>query len=267
MPEGGIMNYQFVQYEKRDKLAYITINRPERHNALHPPANKELLHIFRDFSEDSNVWIAIITGNGDKAFCAGNDLKYTAENWKERESSSIPSVAFGGITSGFQCSKPIIAAVNGYALGGGLELAMACDIMVMADHAEIGLPEPLVGLIAGAGGVHRLPRHIPLKRAMGMLLTGKRIDAQEAYELGMVNEVVPLKELLKTAERWASDILKAAPLSVRASKEMAYQGLGWPLENAFDRKYPEEQAFLASDDRREGPKAFSEKRRPNWTAS
>ena len=95
------MNYQFVQYEKRDKLAYITINRPERHNALHPPANKELLHIFRDFSEDSNVWIAIITGNGDRAFCAGNDLKYTAANWKERESSSIPDVAFGGITSGF----------------------------------------------------------------------------------------------------------------------------------------------------------------------
>ena len=124
-----------------------------------------------------------------------------------------------------------------------------------------------MGLIAGAGGVHRLPRHIPLKRAMGMLLTAKRISATEAYELGLVNEVVPLDKLMATAERWASEILEAAPLSVRASKQMAYEGLGWPLDIAFDRKYSEEAKFIVSNDRKEGPLAFSEKRNPNWTAS
>ena len=144
---------------------------------------------------------------------------------------------------------------------------MACDIIVIADHAEVGLPEPRVGLIAGAGGVHRLPRHIPLKRAMGMMLTAKRISAQDAYDLGLVNEVVSLSNLMSTAEKWASDILEAAPLSVRASKQMAYEGLGWPLDNAFARKYTEEAKFQTSNDMREGPLAFSEKRPPNWTAS
>jgi len=263
---GDTMAYEFVKYEKKGRLAFVTINRPERLNALHPPANQELYDIFTDFKDDDDTWIAIVTGTGDKAFSAGNDLKYTAENWSEREKFTVRA-PFGGITSDFECYKPIIAAVNGYALGGGLELAMACDIIVIADHAEIGLPEPRVGLIAGAGGVHRLPRHIPIKRAMGMLLTAKRISAMEAYELGMVNEVVPLSNLMETAERWASEILEAAPLSVRASKQMAYEGLGWPLENALARKYSEEANFLASDDRREGPLAFSEKRPPNWTAS
>ena len=181
------MAYEFIDYEKKGRVAYVTITRPERLNALHPPANKELYEAFIDFKEDDDVWIAIVTGTGNKAFSAGNDLRYTAENWGEREKFTIRA-PFGGITSGYECYKPIIAAVNGYALGGGLELAMACDIIVMADHAEIGLPEPRVGLIAGAGGVHRLPRHIPLKRAMGMMLTAKRITAQEAYELGLANE-------------------------------------------------------------------------------
>ncbi len=260
------MAFEFIDYEKKGRVAYVTITRPERLNALHPPANKELYEAFIDFKQDDDVWIAIVTGTGDKAFSAGNDLRYTAENWGEREKFTIRA-PFGGITSGYECYKPIIAAVNGYALGGGLELAMACDIIVMADHAEIGLPEPRVGLIAGAGGVHRLPRHIPLKRAMGMMLTAKRITAQEAYELGLANEVVPLAQLMETAERWAAEILEAAPLSVSASKQMAYEGLGLPLQNAFDRKYSEEGNFLISDDRREGPLAFSEKRPPNWTAS
>ena len=244
------MAYEFIDYEKKGRVAYVTITRPERLNALHPPANKELYEAFIDFKEDDDVWIAIVTGTGNKAFSAGNDLRYTAENWGEREKFTIRA-PFGGITSGYECYKPIIAAVNGYAL----------------DHAEIGLPEPRVGLIAGAGGVHRLPRHIPLKRAMGMMLTAKRISAQEAYELGLANEVVPIAQLMETAERWAAEILEAAPLSVRASKQMAYEGLGWPLQNAFDRKYSEEGNFLISDDRREGPLAFSEKRPPNWTAS
>ncbi|MQG65574.1 MAG: enoyl-CoA hydratase [SAR202 cluster bacterium] len=264
------MEYEFINYEKKDKIVYITINRPERLNALHPPANLEMKTAFMTFENDPDAWVAIVTGTGERAFCAGNDLRYTAENWEEREKEATTGArtraAFGGITTDtdFKCWKPIIAAVNGYALGGGLELAMACDIIIIADHAEVGLPEPRVGLIAGAGGVHRLPRHVPLKRAMGMMLTARRISAQEAYELGLVNEIVPLAEVVPTAERWANEILEAAPLSVRASKQMAYEGLGWPLDNALQRKYSEENNYLGSADQREGPLAFSEKRKPNW---
>ena len=260
------MAYEFISYEKKGRIAYVTIERPERLNALHPPANQELHDAFTKFNNDPDAWVAIITGTGEKAFSAGNDLVYTSENWAERESNKIRA-PFGGITSHFECWKPIIAAVNGYALGGGFELAMACDIIIMADHAQVGLPEPRGGLIAGAGGVHKLPRHIPIKIAMGMMLTAKRIKADEAYRLGIANEIVPQAELMATAERWANEILEVAPLSARASKQMAYQGLASSVEVAFDRKYSEEAKFLASDDRREGPLAFAEKRKPNWTAT
>jgi len=149
-------------------------------------------------------------------------------------------------------------------LGGGFELALACDIIIAADHAEVGLPEPRVGLVAGAGGVHRLPRHIPLKIAMGMLLTAKRIPILEAQKLGLINEVVPLADLISTAERWANEILEVAPLSARASKQMAMSGLGWPLDVTMSRSFTEYQKAAASEDFLEGPRAFAEKRKPNW---
>ena len=256
------MSYEFIKYEKKGRIAYVTINRPERLNALHPPANQELYHAFSDFRDDPDVWVAIITGAGDRAFSAGNDLRYTAEHGRQDRSMDI--ARFGGITSNFECWKPIIAAVNGYALGGGFELALACDIIIAADHAEVGLPEPRVGLVAGAGGVHRLPRHIPLKIAMGMMLTAKRISIQEAYRLGLVNEVVPLADLMAAAERWANEILEVAPLSARASKQMAMTGLGWPLDVSLSRSYTEYQKAAASEDFIEGPRAFAEKRKPNW---
>ena len=192
------MPYEFISYETKGRIAYVTIRRPERLNALHPYANQELLDAFTAFREDPDAWVAILTGTGERAFSAGNDLVYTAQHGGARPG---PRAAFGGITTGFECWKPIIAAVNGYALGGGLELAMACDIIIAAEHAELGLPEPRVGLFAGAGGVHRLPRHVPHKIAMGMLLTARRIPAQEAYRIGLVNEVVPMAELMPTAER------------------------------------------------------------------
>ncbi|HBD82771.1 MAG TPA: enoyl-CoA hydratase, partial [Dehalococcoidia bacterium] len=169
--------------------------------------------------------------------------------------------------SDFECWKPVIAAVNGYALGGGFEIALACDIIIAADHAEVGLPEPRVGLYAGAGGVHRLPRHIPMKIAMGMMLTARRIKVQEAQKLGLINEVVPLADLMITAERWAAEILECAPMSVRATKQMAIQGLDSPLNIAFARNYSEQQKQVASNDRIEGPRAFSEKRPPKWTGT
>ena len=260
------MAYEFIRYEKKGRIAYLTISRPERLNALHPPANLEIHEAMSDFRDDPEVWVAIITGTGERAFSAGNDLKYTAEQGRHRD-RPVGRAPFGGITSDFECWKPIIAAVNGFALGGGLELALACDIIVAADHAEVGLPEVRVGLVAGAGGVHRLPRHVPLKIAMGMMLTGKRISAHEAYRIGLVNEVVPLSELMTTAERWAGEILEVAPLSARASKQMAMSGLPWPFEVAFNRTYSEHEKAKASDDFVEGPRAFAEKRKPNWTGA
>ena len=264
------MQFEYLTYSKESHIVTLTLNRPERLNSISPPMNLELWEALNTFREDKDAWVCILTGAGDRAFCAGNDLRYTAENWGEREKEAATGAriraAFGGITTDmdFKCWIPIIAAVNGYALGGGLELAMACDIIVIADHAEVGLPEPRVGLIAGAGGVHRLPRHVPLKRAMGMMLTARRISAQEAYDLGLVNEIVPLSEVVPTAKKWANEILEAAPLSVRASKQMAYEGLDWPLSNALQRRYSEENKFLGSADMREGPLAFSEMRKPNW---
>src|SRR5436305_9061141 len=194
------MTYQHAIYEKKGHIAYITINRPEVMNALHYATNIELSEIFNDFKQDDEVWVAIITGAGNRAFSAGNDLKATAAATARGEKLPEKRVPFGGITSDFECYKPIIAAVNGVAVGGGFEIALASDIIIAAEHARFGLPEPRVGLIAGADGVHRLPQQIPLKQAMGMLLTGRQIPAQEAYRLGLVNEVVPGTDLTAATE-------------------------------------------------------------------
>lgn len=254
------MAYKFIKYEKKDHLAYVTINRPEVMNSLHPPANRELSDAFDDFQNDDNSWICIVTGAGEKAFSAGNDLKYTAQHGIEK----LGKGGFGGITERFDLFKPLIAAVNGYALGGGFEIALACDIIVAAENAQFGLPEPTVGLMAGGGGVHRLPRQLPLKLAMGMLLTGKPVNAQRAHETGIANEVVPLKDLMAAADRWAKDIMRCAPLSVRASKQCSMVGLNLSLENAIMRNYPAQDEMRGSEDWIEGPKAFAEKRTPQW---
>src|SRR5271155_3204769 len=256
------MELKFIKYEKRGHVAYITLNRPEVMNALHPPCHLEMDQVWDDFASDREIWVAILTGTGERAFSAGNDLKWTAEHRHERP--QMGKGGFGGITSRFDLTKPIIAAVNGFALGGGCEIALACDIIIAADHARLGLPEPRVGLMAGAGGVHRLPRHIPLKIAMGMILTGKHIMAAEAHRWGLVNEVVPLKELMSTAERWAAEIMECSPLSVQASKEQAYQALHLSIEEATAKKYPATNRLFRSKDMIEGPRAFAEKRKPNW---
>lgn len=256
------MPYEFARYEKKGRIAIVTINRPERMNSVHPPANMELHEIWNDFERDPDLWVGILTGAGDKAFSAGNDLKYTAEHGMEKV--RMAESGFGGIANRTTCCKPIIAAVNGFALGGGLEMALACDIIIAADHARLGLPEPRVGLMAGAGGVHRLPRMIPLKIAMGHILTGRHMTAQEAHRWGLVNEVVALADLLPAAERWAGEILECAPLSVRASKQAAMAGLGSPLDVAMNVNYSEAVRMRQSEDTVEGPRAFAEKRRPQW---
>jgi dehydration protein DpgD len=261
---------EFIKYEKADHIAYLTINRPDRMNALHPPASAELGRAWDDFEQDDDAWVAIVTGAGERAFSAGMDLRNRAEE-NERGGQAQVSLGanrgFGSLTNPRHAHiwKPIIAAVNGYALGGGLELAMACDIIIAADHAQFGLPEPKRGIIAGAGGVHRLPRHLPLKVAMGYMLTGRHMPAAEAYRWGLVNEVVPLADLMRTAELWAREILECAPLSVRATKQGALMGLEMSLTDAYNTVFPEQQKMQASQDSREGILAFAEHRKPVWT--
>src|SRR5215813_440535 len=256
------MKLEFIKYEKRDHIAYITFNRPERMNALHPACHVEMDQVWDDFVADRSMWVAIATGAGDKAFSAGNDLRWTAEHRGEQPMRS--KGGFAGITARYDIFKPIIAAVNGFALGGGFEIALSCDIIIAAEHARFGLPEPRVGLMAAAGGVHRLPRHIPLKLAMGMMLTGRQISAAEAARIGLVNEVVQAADLLATAERWAREMSECSPLAVQASKQAALQGLGRPVAEAMTAHYPLVQKLFTSEDVVEGPRAFAEKRKPVW---
>ena len=254
------MTLEFVHYEKRDHVAVVTINRPEVMNSLHPGANEELDRVWNDFAADADLWVGILTGAGEKAFSAGNDLKWTAQHGMPR----VPKTGFAGLTARNDLWKPIIAAVNGFALGGGLEIALACDLIIAAEHATLGLPEPRVGLMAAAGGVHRLPRSIPLKIAMGMMLTGKPITAAEGARLGLVNEVVPKERLMETAERWAGVIAECSPLSVQATKQAVMQGLDKPLSEAIVSPYDAVSRLWASDDAKEGPLAFAQKRKPQW---
>ena len=251
---------EFVRYEKRDHIAFITMNRPELMNSLHPPAHEELDGCWNDLAADDDIRVAVITGAGERAFSAGNDLKWTAQHGIPK----MPRTGFAGITSRFDLWKPVIAAVNGFALGGGLEIALACDVIVAAEHATLGLPEPRVGLLAAAGGVHRLPRHLPLKIAMGMMLTAKPLTAAEAHRVGLVNEVVPAKDLMASAERWAKTIAECSPLSIQATKQAALEGLGTPLREAMFAKYDAIERLWTSEDVREGPRAFAEKRAPVW---
>lgn len=255
------MTYQYARVEREGPLTIVTIDRPEVRNALNAAAHSELADIFDAFAADPDQWVAILTGAGDKAFCAGQDLAALADGAVLRP----PPRGFGGLTSRFNLDKPVIAAVNGIAFGGGFELALACDIIVALETARFALPEPKVGLAALGGGIERLPREIGLKRAMGMMLTGKPVTAPEGLRLGFVNEVVA-DDVLGAARRWAQDILACSPMSVRATKEAVLRGLDTPLKTSAETvwAYPATARMLASDDAAEGPKAFIEKRAPVW---
>jgi enoyl-CoA hydratase/carnithine racemase len=255
--------YEFVRVDREGPITVVTLNRPEVMNALHSPAHFELDEVFNDFAGDPEQWVAIVTGAGDRAFSAGNDLKHQASGGK----MGSPPSGFAGLTSRFDLSKPLIAAVNGVAMGGGFEIALACDIIIAAATAVFALPEPRVGLAALAGGMHRLPRAIGLKRAMGMILTARRVPAAEGQELGFVNAVVPAADLMTEARRWAQMICECSPMSIRASKEAVMKGLDEAtLEEAIrgQIKYPAVGALFQSEDFREGPLAFAQKRAPEW---
>lgn len=256
---------EYCTAEADGRILTVTINRPEVMNSLHPMANVELGKIFDDFDANPDLWVAIITGAGDRAFSAGNDLKFQASGGMSG-GLEIPVNGFGGLTSRYDMNKPVIAAVNGVAMGGGFEIALACDLIVASEKAIFALPEPRVGLAALAGGMHRLPRQIGLKHAMGMMLTGRRVSAEEGMSLGFVNEVVPHDELLPAARRWAEQIAECAPLSVRASKQSAMAGLQYgSIKEATEAHYESVHTMFKSKDFIEGPMAFAQKRKPNWS--
>ena len=258
------MTYELIRVTREERITMVTLNRPHAMNALSYPMHWELHRAFDDFAADPEQWVAIITGEGDRAFCAGSDLKGMLD---KRADSSFPPTGYAGLISRFDLDKPLIAAVNGVAAGGGFELALACDVILAADTARFGLPEPKVGLAAGGGGLHNLPRQIPLKQAMAMILTGDLVSARQGLDFGFVNEITPPDELMKTARRWAEKICACSPLAVRASKQTAMRGLEEPrLEVALRQQndFPALRAMYASQDAIEGPLAFAEKRPPRW---
>ena len=255
------MAYQFCNVHDEGRLRIVTLNRPEVMNALHADAHEELETLWDEFAASPDLWVGIVTGAGDRAFSTGNDLKIQAAG-KRRP---MPPSGFAGLTNRFDLEKPVIAAVNGIAMGGGFEIALACDLIIAAANALFALPEPRVGLVAGAGGLHRLPRMIGQKQALGMILTGRRVPAAEGLSLGFVNEVVPQGQALEAAKRWAALILECSPLAIRASKQAVYAGLGEEnLATAIGTMYPAQARNRDSQDYIEGPKAFAEKRKPNW---
>lgn len=246
-------------YEKRDKVAIFTMNRPERLNALGGTMNQELRAALDDFVDDDNCWVGILTGTGERAFSAGADLKEMSERQARGEGQRRTTVADTFPFS--RCPKPFIAAVNGLAIGGGMERAMDCDIRIAADHAIFGLMEVRRAILAGYG-IYHLPRLIPYGEAMYILLTGETIDANEAQRIGFVHKVVPLAELMTTAMQVAEAICQNGPLAVRATKNVANFWRQLLIDEAY--RYGEwvTRAIYASEDANEGPRAFVEKRKP-----
>jgi len=260
--------FDTVIYQKHRHVAHITLNRPEVHNAMSLRMHDELRAIWDDFERDDSLWVGVLSGAGQRAFSVGQDLKELVTRTAAGESASSfgsrGRAGFPRLTERLELSKPLIAKVSGYALGGGFELALACDIIIAADNASFGLPEAKLGLIAGAGGLFRLPRQIPFKVAMGHLLTGRAMGAQRAYELGLVNEVVPLEKLDDCVNGWLADMLRCAPLSLRSIKQVALKSATMDLATAFATRFAAETRRRESEDCIEGPRAFVEKRAPLW---
>jgi len=248
-----------LHYEKEGKIVVITLDRPEALNAMDPETCVAFSNACTNFRDDPDAWVAIITGAGDRAFCVGVDLKKLMPVLADK-SFQMPPAIFRGL----HIWKPIIAAINGAALGGGLEIAMACDIRIAAENATFGQPEARWGVLAGWGGTQRLPRLIPRAKAAEMLFLGNIIDATEAYRLGLVNRVVPPAELLPTAKQWAAQICDNGPLGIRAMKEAMIRGTDMTLEEGLRLEALVGNAVLASEDLREGLEAFAAKRKPEF---
>lgn len=246
-----------VIYEKQGRIAVITLNQPEAMNSLSSQLRKELGDALVDFKSNNDLWVAIITGAGDKAFCAGANIKEFKpgpqdETWVKVRADQI--------------WKPIIAAINGFALGGGLELAMECDMRIAVETAKLGQPEVNIGFMPGAGGTQRLPRFVPRAMAAQILLTGEAITAQEAYRIGLINKVVPKDQLMAEAKKMAEIICQKGPLGIRATKEAMIRGYNMTLEQGLEIEKDMANRIRQTQDFMEGAKAFAEKRKPNYQA-
>jgi len=244
----------------------VTINRPKA-NAIDSHTSRFLGDIFNDFDADDNLRVAILTGAGDRFFSAGWDLKAAASHGESEESDHGPN-GFGGITEFWSLKKPVIAAVNGYAVGGGAEIMLACDLIIASETSMIFFPETGVGNMADSGGVQRLPRRLPYHVAMDLLYTGRRMSAAEAANWGLVNHVVKPEDVMDKAREIADTIANSAPLSVQAIKQVVngIDGMSvWQgFEAVWERRFPAYVKMLESEDHEEGPRAFSEKRPPVW---
>ena len=251
-----------LEYEKEGKIAIFTINRPEAMGILNLQGMRDFHNALLDFRDDDALWVGIITGTGDKVFSAGVDIKdflpfvqrTTGKKWQR------PT----GVMRGLEIWKPLIAACNGLTIGGGLEISLACDMMIASENAKFALPEVKIGICPGGGGTQRLPRTVPVRLAAEMLLTGQMIDAQEAYRIGLVNKVVPSQQLMAEAKKMAEAVCEAAPLAVRSAKECMYRGLGMSLEEGLRLEDDFQTYIMSTKDMEEGFTAFREKRKPKW---
>ena len=261
------MEFQTIIYEVRDQIAWITFNRPESMNAINRQMTRDLVEACRQVEEDSGIRVAIFTGAGDRAFSAGMDLKERAEtafspierrNQKLTQTIHTQSRAIGVMT------KPTIAAIRGYCVGGGLEMALACDLRVAAEDAKLGLTEVKRGLIPGAGGTQRLTRAVGITKALEICLTGDTVSGSEAQGLGLVNIAVTASDVMKAAEDLAGRILKGAPMSVMFIKEAIKKGIELPLEEGLRLEADLSALIGMTEDAKEGPRAFAEKRAPVW---
>lgn len=251
-----------IEFVKDGHVARVTLDNPAALNAINPAMDDALAATWADIDADPDVWVAVLSATPGKSFCAGADIS----DGTDRDGR----MALGGGLTGvggpqYHLRTPLIAAVHGYVIGGGFELAMCADVIVAADDAQFFIPEVKAGIIGEAGILHRAVRQLPHHIAMGMILTGDRLPAAKAEQYGLVNEVVPVDQLAEAADRWAQKIAACAPMAVQAAKDAALRGLGMSLEQALATRYEPIEAYAGTKDQLEGLAAFAEKRKPVWT--
>ncbi|MBV9599369.1 MAG: crotonase/enoyl-CoA hydratase family protein [Chloroflexi bacterium] len=247
-----------VQLSREGRVAIVVMDRPDARNAMNMEMTEQLDATYDELAHDEAIWVVVLTGAGDRAFCAGQDLKEVGLAGRRRSAGG-----FGGITRR-DFGKPLIAAVNGFALGGGFEICLACDLVIAEEHATLGLPEVKRGIFAGGGGLVRLGKRIPMALALEMAMTGEPVSAQRALELGLVNRVVPRGQSVRAAVELANVICEAAPLSVRLSKRVIRASLAQGEDELYALQAQLGAELYQTEDAREGPRAFVEKRAPRW---
>jgi len=253
-----------VDYKVEGNIATITLNRPEAYNSIDLRTLRELHDVLTAFRDDTNAWVGILTGAGEKAFCSGADIQEMLPFLKTNINTpwEIPETPLRAM----ELYKPLIGAINGIAFGGGLEVALMCDIRIASEHARFACPEVNLGIMPGWGATQKLPRIIPRAKAAELLFTGKPINAQEAYRIGLVNEVVPKTELMARAQKWAEDLCQVSPLALRAAKEAMIRGYSLPLNEGIKLETALFNYLLGTEDFEEGRDAFLNKRKPQFKA-